>query len=157
MKNLYDSIISILRKNKITYKEYNHWPILNYDDALKEKSIHNWNWFESKNVFMTNKKWKYYIFATWEGQKVDFKLLKEILWEKLSLCNDDEVRTIIDCVPWCIAPFWFSDDINILVDKNIFNLTWNYLFSPWITTKTIELNILDLKRIFNNIKHTNFI
>jgi Ala-tRNA(Pro) deacylase len=157
MKNLYNNIIGILKDNWVVYKEYNHWPILNYEDALKEKSIHNWNWFESKNVFMTNKKWKYFLFVTVEWQKVDFKYLKEIFQEKLSLASFEEVKNIILCIPWCVAPFWFSKEIVTIVDKDIFNLQGNYLFSPWVADKTIELNILDLKGIFNNINNTIFI
>jgi len=144
---IYDNIIKILNDKNINYKIYEHWPILSYEDAEIEKQVHNWEWIESKNVFMTNKKWKYFLLITLQWKKVDFKQMKELTWEKLSLSSDLEVENIINSIPWCIPPFWFEKEIISFVDRNIFQYS-SYLFSPWISTKTIELNPKDLKNIF---------
>ncbi|MDD5769407.1 MAG: YbaK/EbsC family protein [Candidatus Gracilibacteria bacterium] len=156
MTKLYNNIMDILKNNNVIFKEYSHGPILNYEDALREQQIHNWDGVESKNVFMTNKNGKYYIFVTFQGQKVDFKLLKDILGEKLSMCNEEEVRDIINCVPGCIAPFGFSYDILTIIDKRVFGLG-KYLFSPGVVDKTIGMNSMDLQKIFNNTKNIIFI
>lgn len=39
---LYNNILSLLEKYVVTYTEYNHLPILNYEDAEREKAIHDW-------------------------------------------------------------------------------------------------------------------
>lgn len=154
--NLYNTIISGLKSNNIQYIEYDHDPILSYEDAEREKQKFNWEWVESKNVFMTNKKWKYFVFVTVQWEKVDFNKMKKITWEKLSIASWDEVKDIIHCVPWCVAPFWFSDDIMTIIDNKIFTFD-NYLFSPWVTTITIQLNPKDLKVVFEGLKNKIFI
>ncbi len=98
---------------------------------------------------MTNKKWKYFLFATIQEQRVDFKQMKQITGEKLSLASNDEVIDIIHCIPWYVAPFWFDETISTIIDSSIFNHEL-YLFSPWITTETIELNPQYLKILFPN-------
>ena len=145
--NIYDNIISTLKSHDINYKLYEHWEILTYEDAEKEKQIHNWEWIESKNVFMKNKAGEYFLFITVQWEKVDFKKMKEITWSKLSLASDEDVRNVIHCVPWCVSPFWFDTWVTCFVDKNIFQHD-NYLFSPWLTTKTIQLNPKSLEKIF---------
>lgn len=154
--NIYKNILNTLERHNIKYKKYIHDPILSYEDAEKEKQIHKWSWVESKNVFMTNKKWKYFLFVTVEWEKVDFKKLKELTWEKLSIASHEEVKNIIHCVPWCVAPFWFRDDILTVVDNKIYDFE-NYLFSPWITTETIELNPKDLKIVFEELENKVFV
>jgi Ala-tRNA(Pro) deacylase len=51
---LYNKIISLLEEYTIEYTEYNHAPILNYEDAEREKANHHWQGIESKNVFMND-------------------------------------------------------------------------------------------------------
>jgi len=153
---LYNKIIEILKNENIEYKEFSHEPILSYEDAEKEKNNHNWEWVESKNVFMNDKKWNYYIFITIQWEKVDFKKMKEITWEKLRIASNEDVENVINCVPWCVAPFWFDSSIKTIVSSDVFNNN-SYLFSPWITTKTIQLNPKDLKNIFENLENVIFI
>src|SRR5207249_2101538 len=103
---------------------------------------------ESKNVFMKGGDGKYYVFVTYQGQRVDFKKLKEILGVKLSIANEEDVRDVIHCVPGCVAPFGFSSEITILLDPSLFTHA-DYLFSPGVTTKTIQTNVRELKKIFD--------
>ena len=153
---LYKKIIETLKQYNINYKEFDHDPILTYEDAEKEKNNHNWEWVESKNVFMNNKRWNYYIFITVQWEKVDFKKMKEITWEKLSIASNDDVKNIIHCVPWCVAPFWFNSKIFTIVDNKVFEFD-NYLFSPWLTTKTIQFSPKDLKKILDDLDNVTFI
>jgi len=39
---LYKKIIETLKQYNINYKEFDHDPILTYEDAEKEKNNHNW-------------------------------------------------------------------------------------------------------------------
>lgn len=74
--------------------------------------------------------------------------MKNMIWEKLSLASSEEVQEVAECVPWCVAPFGLSDDIQTIIDSQIFDFD-SYLFSPGVTTETIELNPQDLKKIYN--------
>ena len=69
---------------------------------------------------------------------------------KLSIASEDDVRNVAECVPGCVVPFGFADHITLLLDKNIFQHT-DYLFSPGVTTKTIQLNIQDTKILLSSL------
>lgn len=150
MNHNYQTIVALLEKHQILYKEFDHPPILSYEDAEREKAIHHWEGVESKNVFIQGKSGKYYVFVTVFGEKVDFAKLKELLGEKCSVGERSEVEKITGCVPGCVSPFGFSEDITIIVDPKIFEYR-QYLFSPGVTTKTIQVNIQDLKPVFEQL------
>ena len=150
MNTVYNNIKTLLDQNHIQYEEFDHAPILSYEDAEREKARLGWTGIESKNVFMKGNDDQYYIYVTTQGEKVDFKKLKELLGVKLSIASGDDVKTVAECVPGCVSPFGFSEKIIILIDPKIYTHT-HYLFSPGITTKTILLNIQTLAPIFNTL------
>lgn len=150
MSTVYQNIKALLDQNQISYQEFDHEPILSYEDAEREKTRLHWQGIESKNVFMVGNDHNYYIYVTFQGEKVDFKLLKELLGVKLSIASTEDVKTVAECVPGCVSPFGFSEKIIIVVDPKIFTHT-DYLFSPGVTTKTMQLNIQELKPIFEKL------
>lgn len=150
MESIYPHIIELLQKYQVPYREYDHDPILSYEDAEREKERFSWTGIESKNVFLSGSDGKYYLYVTVQGQKLDFKKLKELLGVKLSIASEEEVRNIIHCVPGCVAPFGFDESIIVMIDTSLFQHS-DYLFSPGVTTKTVHANIQDLKKIFENL------
>lgn len=150
MSDIYSKIIDLLQEYKIPFKEFEHAPILSYEDAEREKANFNWEGVESKNVFMKGGDDQYYVFVTVQGEKVDFKKLKELLNVKMSIATSEDVINVIQCVPGCVCPFGFASEITILIDSKLFTYT-DYLFSPGVTTKTIHTNIQEMKIIFENL------
>jgi Ala-tRNA(Pro) deacylase len=148
MAEVYDNIIHLLKEHEVAYREYDHAPILSYEDAEREKARHDWEGTESKNVFLRGADGHYYVFATVQGQRVDFSGLKALLGTKLSLASGDEVKEVSGCVPGCVAPFGFASDITIVVDPGLFKQD-AYLFSPGVTTKTVCLEPAELTRVFS--------
>jgi len=144
---LYQKIKVLLDNWKINYEEYDHDPIISYEDAEKWKRILWWEWVESKNVFLTDKKWEYCVFVTVQWQNVNFKKLKSLTGKKWSIASHDEVRDVIYCVPGCVVPFGFDDEILTIVDSGIFGYD-QYLFSPGVVNKTIQLDPKELERVF---------
>jgi len=150
MTSIYQNITDLLKKHEISFKEYDHDPILSYEDAEREAKRFGWQGVESKNVFMKGSDGNYYLYVTTQGNNVDFKMLKNMLNVKLSIAKGEDVENVINCVPGCVAPFGFDENIIVLLDVEIFDND-DYLFSPGVTTKTIQTNIKDLKVIFDNL------
>ena len=48
--NIYENIITSLKQHNIDFKEYDHGPILSYEDAEREQKNCGWEGTESKNV-----------------------------------------------------------------------------------------------------------
>ena len=153
--SLYQNIINLLQKNNIQYQEFDHDPILSYEDAERERKKFNWQGVESKNVFMKGKDGNYYVFLTIAGQKVDFEKLKELIGTRCSIASHEDVENIIKCVPGCVIPFGFAENITIIIDPQIFDHN-QYLFSPGQTDKTIQINPNDLKIIFEKLSNKIF-
>jgi len=53
--SLYPTIMSLLQKYAILYEEFDHDPILTYEDAAREQAKRERTGRESKNVFLTDK------------------------------------------------------------------------------------------------------
>lgn len=148
--SLYDRIIRLLSDAHVPYDEYEHDPILSYEDAERERERLGWKGIESKNVFLKGANGAYYVYVTTQGQRVDMARCRELLGTKLSIASEEDVRNVIHCMPGCVAPFGFDEAITILIDPGIFHHT-DYLFSPGVTTKTIRANVQDLKAIFERL------
>lgn len=150
MSPLYHNIISLLNSHHIPFQEFDHAPIITYEDAQKQAKIHGFHGTESKNVFIKDQNGNFYVYLTIAGQKVDFPKLKEKLSLKCQTASAAEVESVIRCVPGCVVPFGFDQNNAIIIDPVINNIT-DYLFSPGLTTKTIQTNFQDLKKIFPHL------
>ena len=53
LTSMYPNIIELLQKHQIPYDEYDHDPIVSYEDAEREKERFSWVGIESKNVFLS--------------------------------------------------------------------------------------------------------
>lgn len=143
----YENIIATLKKYEIPYKEFNHAPILSYEDAEREKAVHQWEGTESKNVCLIGGDSSCCVYVTLAGIRVDMKKLKELTGIKYSLANEEELRRCTGCVPGCVAPFGFGEDVLLVIDENVFDVG-AYLFSPGMTTKTVQMDAKHLRGIF---------
>ena len=148
-------IIHTLSEYGILYKRYFHGPILTYEDAEREKAIHHWSWVESKNVFLTDKNGSYFLFVTVQWEKVDFQRMKELTGKKLSIASREDVTLYSWCVPWCVAPLLFDESIKTIVDSKIFQHE-KYLFSPGVSTETLEIDPKWLRKVFESQKNIIF-
>jgi Ala-tRNA(Pro) deacylase len=147
---IYENIIAVLKEKNIPYQEWEHAPILSYEDAEREQKNCGWEGIESKNVCLSGSDNSCCIYVTTAGKRVDMKKLKELTGQKYRLADETELKKHIGCVPGCVSPFGFTKDILMVIEEDIFNIG-EYLFSPGLTTKTIQINAKFLKDIFQDM------
>ena len=145
-------IEKILKDNKISYEIYEHEPIFSYEVAEEVSKKLGFTGTESKSLFLKSKSEKYFIYLTIQGEKVDFKKLKEVLGEKVSICQAEEMTKVIGCYPGCVSPFGHDKDITIIVDSNVFNQE-KLIFSPGVPNKTIIVKANELENIFDIVEN----
>lgn len=99
-----------------------HEPILNYETAEKVDEELGWSGTESKTLFLKGKSGKYYLFITLASERMDSKLLKRHLNEKISLVSGDEMIELTNMEPGCMTAFGFDTSIieSIVIDPLIF-------------------------------------
>ncbi len=149
---VHDAIVGILDSLSIPYREYQHDPILSYEDAEREQARCGWVGTESKSVFLTDKSGGYVIYATVRGEKVDFARLRELTGVKYSIASEEAVRKVAHCVPGSIPSFGLPiEGLRIFVDATAFEREGDYLFSPGFPDHTFQVDIADMRRVFMHV------
>lgn len=150
--NIYNNIVDLMKTLDIPYEEYDHEPILDYEKAKELAAIFKWNGTESKSLMLKDKENRLYVFITIEGKRIDTKKAKDITLQKLSICSGEELIDRTGCVPGCVSPLGYSEDVTFLVDNEIF-LQDKLLFSPGLAEKTFVVKASDMKILIGNIKN----
>ena len=145
---LCQTISDILKQHNVPHAQYQHGAILSYDDAEREKDIHGWNGTESKSVCLIGSDGSCVVYVTVQGKRADTKRLKELTGVKYRLADEAELAYHTACVPGCVSPFGFPQSVTLAVDESVFGVG-EYLFSPGIATKTIQMDSAFLKSIFS--------
>lgn len=112
----------IIKKLNLTPRIESHEPILNYETAEKVDKEINFNGHETKSLFLKGKSGKHYIFITLMETRMDSKVMKELLGEKVSLVSGDEMIELTGMEPGCMTPFGLEDGLisAIVVDTKIY-------------------------------------
>ncbi len=152
---MYNKIKNILKENNIKYEEYDHEPILSFKTAKEVRDRLQYNGVESKSLFIKDKSGNYYIFVTTEGKKLDSKAIKNIVGERVSICSGEELTQITQCVPGCVSPFGYEENISLVIDQDIFNHD-KIIFSPGVPEKTFIITSNEFKEVLNNINNTTY-
>ena len=159
-------LLTMLSRHNIKYDVYEH-PSLNTVEESKKlrgkiKGIH------TKNLFLKNKKNKFFLFSCQESTIVDLKQLKKALnLGNISFARDLYLKNILGVRPGSVTPFGLINDQNneikfFLERKILYHNKVN--FHPLVNTSTVSLDIKDfllflkknnkLVNIFNFDNHT---
>lgn len=156
-KPLHSSMLALMDEHNISYTEYEHDPIRTYEDALRIGEALWRAGVESKSVFLKAKDGTFLIYVTQMWTNVDVKMLKELTGKRYSIAKGDDMSSVIDCVPWCVAPFGYELEwLVTVVDESIFAID-GYLMSPWDPSVTLQCEPSLLKPIFEAIPGVMFV
>ena len=134
-----------LRKAGAQFTEYTHEPVLNYETAAKVSAELGITGAESKCLFAKSKSGRYFMFVTTQDVRADWKALKTLTGESLSMCTGDELLSVTGYVPGCAGPFGLPESVTVVADEKIFALD-KYVFSGGIPEQTIVISGPDLKK-----------
>lgn len=118
-KNCYE----IIKKLNLKPTVAEHEPILNYETADKVDKELGWNGTESKTLFLKGKSGNFYLYITLATSRMDSKLLKRTVGEKVNMVSGDEMIELTNMKPGCMTPFGFDHSlINcVIIDPSIYN------------------------------------
>ena len=138
-------LLTMLSKLNIRYNIYEHPPLHTVKESKKLRGriegIH------TKNLFLKNKKNKFFLFSCQESTIVDLKqLYKELNLGNISFAKDLYLKNILGVKPGSVTPFGLINDqnneIKFFLDKKIlYHKKVN--FHPLVNTSTISLDIKD--------------
>ena len=154
LKSNFFTLISDL---EIKCKVCEHEPVLDFEKAAEIDARFGLVGKETKSLFIKGKCGKYYIYMTTEDRRMDSKKIKQLVNEKVSVVNSEDMKNILGCEPGCIPPFGYGVDLidTIIVDKSIKSYD-RVICSCGIPEMTIEMDTKDLDNILKN-SYTNVI
>ena len=140
-----ESFIKFLKDNNIEFKEYKHKPLFTVEESkkLRGKIIGN----HTKNLFLKDKKKKFFLLSCYENKNINLKKLKIIFNVKnLSFGSEIYLDQLLKLKPGAVSPmglindkkkgikFYLDDDI---LKEKIVN------FHPLINNFTVNLKVED--------------
>jgi len=140
------TLLKLLDDLNISYKKYEHPALFTVDEAEKiDATIPG---LHCKNLFLKDKKGKYFLFSTLAKKEIDIKLLRsKIGCAGLSFASADRLKEILDLSPGSVCPFGLMNDkdnkVTMVLDKDLVGQDI-VNFHPLINTATIGLSSDDL-------------
>ena len=151
-EDAYLELIRLLDENKIEYKLFSHKAALTYEDLEQVQKETGFFGTEGKCMVLKADD-KFIVYVTMQGKRVNMDTIKDTLnVSKVRLAIPEELKENFGAEPGCAYPFGFSKDINVFVDPTIYEQDW-FLFSPVLSTKTVQAKGSDLKKVFSNLEN----
>ena len=152
----YKDLINILKNKKYDYKIYKHTPLFSVEDSKKQRG--EINGIHSKNLFLKNKKSKFFLISCEEDDGINLKKIsKNLNLGNLSFAKEEHLNKYLGIKPGSVSPFALLNDtennVNFFLEKKLYES--DYInFHPLINnlTITIETNKFVRFMIENNKK-----
>lgn len=129
-----------------------HEPILNYETAAKVDEELGLAGTETKTLFLKGKSGSFYLFITLATERMDSKLLKKLLGEKVNMVSGEEMTELTGMMPGCMTPFGLEDGLikKIVVDPKI-NNEEKLILAFGSETMSVEIIPEDLNTILTSL------
>lgn len=165
--------LQLLAELDIPHKLCKHedYPVTTYEQAAEVRSRFGLTGVESKSLFLRVKRKgrgkaeapQYCMYLTVQGNKADFKKIKQVLGvASVAVPAPEELTRVTGCTPGCAGPFGLPQQVAIVADacfKGIGDVEETreedkrFIYSPGVTTMTIEIAYSDVARILAHVKN----
>ncbi|MFM2588788.1 YbaK/EbsC family protein [Vibrio sp. TBV020] len=146
LEEIYQFNKALLKKLSVEYQEWQHEPILDFatDEEVAKKL--GWTGTHSKSLFLKLKGAGYALLLTDKDSRLDSKSIKALTGKRPSIVSNEEMISIIGCVPGAVCPIGLPNNIPIIVDRKLFD-SEELLYTPGKPEYTIGLPSSRLKDI----------
>lgn len=143
---------AIIEKLGLNPRVVTHEAILNYETAERVDQELGLTGTETKTLFLKGKSGAFYLFITLADVRMDSKVLKHLLHEKISMVTGDEMISLTGMQPGCMTPFGLKDGLikAVVVDPKI-DQEEKLILAFGSETMSVELTPKDLRTILNSI------
>ena len=146
-------LLEYLNKNNILFSEHKHKPLFTVEQSKKLRGLIKGA--HTKNLFLKDKKKKFFLLSCLEDKKIDLKKLKVIFeTNSLSFASNLQLQDILGLEPGSVSPFGLINDsykiTRFYLDKDILEKK-NVNFHPLINSSTINLAVCDFTDFIKKI------
>ncbi|WP_368645535.1 YbaK/EbsC family protein [Alkalibacterium putridalgicola] len=137
---------AFFNKHYIDFELYDHDPIYTNEAAVLMKEEKGFTGTETKALFLKGKSGQYYSFVTFTTKSTDFKQLKKVAGEKVSIVKPDEMEEVTGQKPGAVTPLGYEASIPMIVDAELFEQE-KLVFAPARPDQTMVIKAEDLEKI----------
>ncbi|XP_051124353.1 uncharacterized protein LOC127246813 isoform X2 [Andrographis paniculata] len=150
-----EQLLARLEELKIEFQQYEHPVVLTVE--AQAKHVGHLKGALSKNLFLKDKKQRYYVVSALAETKVDLKVLSQRLGlgkGGLRMAPEEALGEILQVPLGCVTPFALVNEtarhVSLLLDQG-FKTKESCFFHPLSNDMTIALNARDLDKFLNSI------
>lgn len=150
-----DHLLARLQELQIEYSKYEHPPVLTVEEQAKYVSSSEGAL--SKNLFLKDKKNRYYIVSAMVDTKVDMKVLSQRLGlgkGGIRMAPEEALTELLQVSLGCVTPFAVMNesarDVSLLLDQKFKNQT-RCIFHPLSNDVSISLTTSGLDKFLQSI------
>ena len=137
------NLLEYLNKSNIKFSEHKHEPLFTVEQSKKLRGLIKGS--HTKNLFLKDKKKKFFLLSCLEDNKIDLKKLKIAFdTNNLSFASNLQLKDTLGIEPGSVSPFGLINDTNKItrfyLDKDILEKN-SVNFHPLINNSTINLSI----------------
>ena len=156
-----DELYKLLDNFKLKYKCYFHKPLNTVEESKivqKELLSSNKDFVHIKNLYLRDHKKKNFLIVAEQDQKIDLKVLKDVLCSgRLSFGSPERLMENLGVFPGAVTPFsminGLKNNVMLYLDKNINSYSKIYAH-PLVNHATLEISVVDLIYFLNKMKIT---
>ncbi|KAE8715451.1 YbaK/aminoacyl-tRNA synthetase-associated domain isoform 2 [Hibiscus syriacus] len=150
-----DQLLALLKELQIKFSQYEHPVVLTVE--AQAKYVGNTGGVLSKNLFMKDKKHRYYVVSALADTKVDLKVLSQRLGlgkGGLRMAPEEALGEILQVPLGCVTPFAVVNEsarhVSLLLDQE-FKSQECCIFHPLSNDMSISLNTQGLDKFLKSI------
>lgn len=124
MKNFDQQLLSFFSTNNIRFDYHEHVPVFTVEES--EDIKHTIPGTHTKNLFLTDKKWGFYLVSIEANKRFPIKLFRKQLGTKeLSFASAEQLYEKLHLTPWSVSLFWLIYDlppsVHVFIDQDLRN------------------------------------
>ncbi|PSU32642.1 YbaK/EbsC family protein [Photobacterium lutimaris] len=153
LEQIYLSNLALFGQTKVSYQQWQHEPILDFETDAKIANELGWTAAPTKSLFMRLKGGGHSLLLTHRDSRLDSKRVKQVLGKKVSVCSHEEMVEVIGCVPGAVCPFGLPEAISLLVDPVLYQHD-ELMFTPGKPELTFAFASRDLDKLLAALPNT---
>lgn len=151
-------ILNYLDSIGIAHKTYNHQAVFTCEEVSAYQDIFPKEMGHIKNLFLKDRKDRYYLISALYETTIDLKsLAKQLEAPKLRFASAEELETMLGVKPGSVTTFALINDatrqVSVILDPGIFNYA-SIGLHPLRNDMTTTLAPQDLEKFLNSLGYT---
>ncbi|MBE1276935.1 YbaK/EbsC family protein [Enterovibrio baiacu] len=129
LNDIFQRNVSLMEACGVTYEQWQHEPILDFDTDLRVGEQLGWTATPTKSLFLRFKSGDFALLLTHKNARLDTKRVKALMGQRPSIASDDEMIAAIGCVPGAVCPFGLPEDIHVILDESLLSFE-SLMYTP---------------------------